>query len=262
MLTADSNPSSSPLGRQEEIDAEGKPLPPTCEMCGQWMFRKEIQERYAAKLNRELNTEAANPTPVSVGGEDARECVYCGFKWFPKTDDEPCPHHDSFHFGEQKGETPCTCPEPNYFGGPDSDSSCTAHPELDGIGEQRGETPADPCQMTDEQYENYIYGPSQELSHLSHDRKFLLSLLPKLDAAERRALHLNRLQHKGLTVAGQIRAISDSIIATIASPISPAPTKKECPHHNVVDIGECAQGCCDKYRCLDCGKIFYIDGGD
>lgn len=37
---------------------------------------------------------------------------------------------------------------------------------------------------------------------------------------------------------------------------------KPCEHPNAVDIGTCYQGCCDKYRCPDCGKTFLVECPD
>lgn len=38
----------------------------------------------------------------------------------------------------------------------------------------------------------------------------------------------------------------------------------ECPHDRYEPYGDgmCYEGCCDRYRCLDCGKIFLDEGAD
>lgn len=30
-------------------------------------------------------------------------------------------------------------------------------------------------------------------------------------------------------------------------------------HPNAVDVGECYEGCCDKYECPDCGTRFTVE---
>jgi hypothetical protein len=36
----------------------------------------------------------------------------------------------------------------------------------------------------------------------------------------------------------------------------------DCKHEHYVTEGDgkCSEGCCDKYRCLDCGAIFLVEG--
>jgi transposase-like protein len=46
--------------------------------------------------------------------------------------------------------------------------------------------------------------------------------------------------------------------------LTPEQLAPECPHDNYEDYGDgmCAEGCCDRYRCKDCGKIFLVEGAD
>lgn len=38
---------------------------------------------------------------------------------------------------------------------------------------------------------------------------------------------------------------------------------QKCRHPNAVTTGEtCSQGCCDEYRCPDCGKKFMVEVPD
>jgi transposase-like protein len=39
----------------------------------------------------------------------------------------------------------------------------------------------------------------------------------------------------------------------------------KCPHcksTNTEDIGECSEGCCDKWECNDCKYTWYDEGAD
>lgn len=38
--------------------------------------------------------------------------------------------------------------------------------------------------------------------------------------------------------------------------------EQRCPHENVESIGTCSDGCCDKYKCLDCGLVFIEESAD
>lgn len=44
----------------------------------------------------------------------------------------------------------------------------------------------------------------------------------------------------------------------------PTTERAECTHENYEDYGDgmCYQGCCDRYICKDCGKIFLVEGAD
>lgn len=37
-----------------------------------------------------------------------------------------------------------------------------------------------------------------------------------------------------------------------------------CPHANLKPYGDgmCYEGCCDRYECVDCGKIITVEGAD
>lgn len=38
---------------------------------------------------------------------------------------------------------------------------------------------------------------------------------------------------------------------------------EKCPHKNAKSTGEtCRDGCCDYYKCLDCGKTFLVECPD
>ncbi len=32
-----------------------------------------------------------------------------------------------------------------------------------------------------------------------------------------------------------------------------------CPHARRITAGGCSEGCCDDYRCLDCGIVFRVE---
>lgn len=34
---------------------------------------------------------------------------------------------------------------------------------------------------------------------------------------------------------------------------------KQCIHPNTIDAGACAEGCCDKFACPDCGTRFTVE---
>lgn len=36
----------------------------------------------------------------------------------------------------------------------------------------------------------------------------------------------------------------------------------DCMHPHAKDIGSCAEGCCDKYACPDCGRRFLVEVPD
>ena len=51
--------------------------------------------------------------------------------------------------------------------------------------------------------------------------------------------------------------MSDRYICTKESPWMPDKGRAE--HPDAVDIGECSDGCCDKYRCPNCGLTFMCE---
>jgi hypothetical protein len=65
------------------------------------------------------------------------------------------------------------------------------------------------------------------------------------------------------TVENAVRNADADIANTIRSAFeTPARQPKQCAHENAEDAGECSQGCCDRYRCKDCGHTWTEEVAD
>jgi hypothetical protein len=71
------------LSTGDAADAEGRALPPHCEFCGQWMFRKEVQVRY------EANRLASKPS-LSPEMEQLCRMLRSKAEWAVRSMEKPC----------------------------------------------------------------------------------------------------------------------------------------------------------------------------